>query len=122
MDFRRNKTYHDILAEQNQSRDGHLVPNPLIRWLFAAGGVVAYAAALASLYWVSDVAFKDTDPASVPAWRHMLGLFLNTCAIGFSAIFLVSLGLWAMKVSRARYPVIFGTLGFIAGLLVASAL
>jgi hypothetical protein len=123
MDFRRNKTYHDILAEQRQDPEDHLLPNATVRWMIATVALLAYAAALVSLYWVSNVGFvEEVVPITQPLWRRAMGLVLNTAAVGFGVMFMVSLVLWALKTCRARYPVAFGVLGMISALLVASAL
>ena len=123
MDFRREKTYHDILSEQRERTDEHLIPAAPVRWLVAAAGLALYGVALMGLYWSSDVVFSErADPGLVPVWKHVLGLVLNTSAIGFSAIFVVSLVLWALKQASPKFALVFGVLGFGAGLLVAVVL
>ena len=103
MDFRRDKTYHDILSEQRERIDEHLVPDPRMRWLGAVGGMALYLVAIALLYWASSVGFLDRPVVGEPpAWKQVIGLLLNTAAVGFSAIFLV-----------------FGVLGLFAAMLVA---
>ncbi|MEN3974227.1 hypothetical protein [Emcibacter sp. SYSU 3D8] len=120
MDFRRQKTYHDILSEQRESVEEHLVPDPRLRWLAAAAGAALYLAAIALLYWASDVAFLDRPEAGeVATWKRLLGMLLNTAAVGFSVIYLVSVVLWALKQASPKYFLVFGVLGLFAGLLVA---
>ena len=127
MDFRRNKTYHDILAEQRPGGDEHLVADDRTRWLAAAGGIAAYLLVLAFFYWASGIGFQkrlglEMELDTVPAWKHVIGLLLNTSAVGFSAIFLVSAVLWALKAASPKYFMVFGALGLFAGLLVALVL
>jgi hypothetical protein len=123
MDFRRDKTYHDILSEQRERIDEHLIPATPVRWLVALGGLAFYLAAVTGLYWSSGVTISEqADPGTVPVWKHLTGLFLNTSAIGFSAIFAVSLVLWALKQASPKFALVFGVLGFAAGLLVATVL
>ncbi|MGE0667306.1 MAG: hypothetical protein AB7O49_12175 [Sphingomonadales bacterium] len=127
MDFRRNKTYHDILAEPRPGGDEHLVTDGRARWLAAAGGMALYLLAMALLYWASGIGFQkrlglQMELDTVPAWKHAIGLLLNTSAVGFSAIFLVSAVLWALKAASPKFFMVFGVLGLFAGLLVAFVL
>lgn len=125
MDFRRNKTYHDILSAPRGGIDEHLVASTRTRWLAAAGGIAIYLLAIALLYWVSSVGFLEkaaVDFDRVPGWKHVIGVLLNTSAVGFSAIFLVSAVLWALKEASPKYFLVFGALGLFAGLLVAFVL
>jgi hypothetical protein len=123
MDFRRDKTYHDILSEQREQRDEHLIPATPVRWLVAGAALALYIAAMMGLYWSSDVTISEgADPGMVPVWKHLLGLALNTAALGFSAIFAVSLVLWTLKQASPKFALVFGVLGFGAGLLVAVVL
>jgi hypothetical protein len=120
MDFRRDKTYHDILSEQRERIDEHLVPDPRMRWLGAVGGMALYLVAIALLYWASSVGFLDRPVVGEPpAWKQVIGLLLNTAAVGFSAIFLVSVVLWALKEASPKYFLVFGVLGLFAAMLVA---
>ncbi len=120
MDFRRDKTYHDILSEPREGGGDHLVADTRTRWLAAAGGMALYLLAIALLYWASGVGFLDRpDAAAPPTWKRITGLLLNTSAVGFSAIFLVSVVLWALKEASPKYFLVFGLLGLFAGLLVA---
>lgn len=125
MDFKRNKTYHDILSEPRDGGDVHLVTTTRMRWLAAVGGMALYLLMIAGLYWASSVGFLD-HPAlyidRVPGWKRVIGLLLNTSAMGFSAIFLVSAVLWALKAASPKYLLTFGALGLFAGLLVAFVL
>jgi hypothetical protein len=119
VDFRRDKVYRDFLSA-DEAPGERLIVAPTSRWLAAAGAFALYAALLALLYWASDVEFaRSADPAGVPAWRHALGVALNTSAVGFGAMFAVSLAMWAGGATRARYPTAFGALGMTAAALIA---
>ncbi|MEN3951006.1 hypothetical protein [Iodidimonas sp. SYSU 1G8] len=123
MSFKRDKVYHDILSERHDVPEAHLIVSTPLRWAAGLAALTFYGLITWSLYWVSNVGFRESaDPSVVPVWRHFLGLVLNTSAIGFSAIFLVSLVLWAARQASPRYPFAFGSLGFIAGLLIATVL
>lgn len=123
MDFRRDKTYHDILSEPPEGGDEHLVADTRTRWLAATGGMALYLIAIALLYWASGVGFLDRpDAGAPPAWKRVAGLLLNTSAVGFSAIFLVSAVLWALRAASPKFFLVFGVLGLFAGLLVALVL
>lgn len=122
MDFRRDKTYHDILSEPREGGDEHLVADTRTRWLAAAGGMALYLVVIALLYWASGVGFLDNDAGAPPAWKRVAGLLLNTSAVGFSAIFLVSVVLWAFRAASPKFFLVFGVLGLFAGLLVALVL
>ena len=124
MDFRRNKTYHDILSEKREGADEHLVTDDRMRWAAAAGGIALYLLVMALLYWASGIGYQkrfglQMELDTIPAWKHVTGLLLNTSAVGFSAIFLVSAVLWALRAASPKYFMVFGTLGLFAGLLVA---
>ncbi len=127
MDFRRNKTYHDILSERREGGDEHLVTNTRMRWAAAGGGMLVYLLLIGVFYRVSDVGYLtrqdlQTDVDTVPAWKHVFGVLLNTSAVGFSVIFLVSATLWALRAASPKYFLAFGTLGLCAGVLVAFTL
>lgn len=123
MSFKRDKIYHDILSEQQDAPEAHLIVSTPLRWAAGLAALSLYLLSMVSLYWVSNVGFREAaDPSVVPVWRHFLGLVLNTSAIGFSVIFLVSLVLWAARQASPRYPFAFGILGFTAGLLIATIL
>jgi hypothetical protein len=122
MDFRRNKTYHDILSEPRPGGDEHLLADGRVRWPAALGGMALYLVVMALLYRASGVGFLEKfelDTHSVAPWKHAVGLLINTLAVGFSAIFLVSVVLWALKAASPKFFLVFGVLGLFSGLLVA---
>lgn len=124
MDFRRNRTYHDILSERPDGGDEHLVTDTATRWTGAGCAMALYLLVMALFYWASGVGFPERlglqiEFDTIPAWKRATGLLLNTSAVGFSAMFVVSVMLWALRAASPKYFLMFGTLGLFAGLLVA---